>query len=305
MQHLFACAVKPAAPRPRVGRVIVDTARRTIRHGLLRTPLPVRSRVEVGLLRAYETYTRTRSSHPEPLLDNGYPLPPPKLRVLVCGSADPQYFLDAGRGQAALFRGMLERNGCAPEKLGAVLDFGCGCGRIARWWSDLPGPAIYGCDPNRELVRWTRGQLPFVNATVSEDDPPLPYPDATFDFIYALSIFTHLAERHALPWMAELRRVLKPGGLLLFTVAGEAYRERLEPADAARYERGEEVVQFDSARGTNLCIAYHPPDYVRERMLGGFDLVDTLLTPEHPELADAALMPQDCYLVRTSEGGPA
>jgi len=282
--------------------VIADTARRTIRLGLLRTPLPVRSRVEVGLLRAYETYTRTRSGHPEPQSHGGYPLPPAKLRVLVCGSADPQYFLDAGRGQTELFGGMLERNGVRPGELSVVLDFGCGCGRIARHWADAPGTKVYGCDPNRELVAWVRGHLPFVNAAVSEDDPPLPYPDDTFDFVYALSIFTHLAERHALPWMAELRRVLKPGGLLLFTVAGEAYRERLAPEDLARYERGEEIVQFDSARGTNLCIAYHPPAYVRERMIAGFELVDTLLTPEHPELTGPALMPQDCYLVRAVSG---
>lgn len=275
-----------------------QTARRTIRHGLLKTPLPVRSRVEVGLLRAYETYSRVRAATEEPLEHEGLPVPPAKLRVLVCGSADPAYFLDAGRRHAEFFRGVLERNGVKLEDTSAILDFGVGCGRVARWWSDLDGPRVYGCDPNRELVRWTRGNLPFVNAAYGDDDPPLPYPDDTFEFIYALSIFTHLPERHALPWLAELRRVLKPGGHLLFTVCGEAYREKLTSEEAARYEGGQEVVQFDTARGTNLCIAYHSPAYVRGRLLGGFDFVDAVLTTEHPEQTAESRMPQDSYLVR-------
>lgn len=278
-----------------------QTARRTIRYGLLKTPLPVRSRVEVGLLRAYETYARARHATEEPLECEGLPVPPAKLRVLVCGSADPEYFLDAGERHAAFFRGLLERNGVQLQDTSAILDFGVGCGRVARWWSALDGPAVYGCDPNRELVAWTRGNLPFVNAAYSDDDPPLPYPDDTFEFIYALSIFTHLAERHALPWLAELRRVLKPGGHLLFTVCGEAYRDKLTPEDAARYDGGEEeVVQFETARGTNLCIAYHSPAYVRGRLLDGFDYVDSVLTPEHPEQTAATRMPQDSYLVRAA-----
>ncbi len=276
--------------------MITATARRTIRLGLLRTPLPVRSRVEVGLLRAYEAYERTRHSGVgAPHADVGdLPLPPAKLRVLVCGSADPAYFLEAGRRHAALFRDMLARNGAAPAEGMSVLDFGVGCGRVARWWADVPGLSMHGCDPNPELARWTRSHLPFVNTAVSEPDPPLPYPAGSFDFVYALSIFTHLAEHHALPWMAELRRVLKPDGVLLLTVAGEAYRARLEPAEAARYDRGEEVVQFDTARGTNLCIAYHSPEYVAARMLPGFELVETL----PGTLTGEAMMPQDCYLVR-------
>jgi SAM-dependent methyltransferase len=278
--------------------VIAAVARRTIRYGLLRTPLPVRSRVEVGLLRAYEAYERTRFRETgADLLTGDLPLPPAKLRVLVCGSADPEYFLDAGRRHAELFQTMVTRAGVDPSDWTAVLDFGVGCGRVARWWAGVPGPAIYGCDPNPELAHWTRAHLPFVNAAVSEQDPPLPYADDSFDFVYALSIFTHLGERHSLPWMAELRRIIKPGGLLLLTVAGEAYRDRLERDEGTRYDRGEEVVQFDTARGTNLCIAYHSPAYMEHKVLVGFELVDTLPASQSGD----ARMPQDCYLVRVPE----
>jgi SAM-dependent methyltransferase len=253
----------------------------------------------VRLLRAYETYTTLRSARDrEPREAGGYPVPPAKLRVLVSGTADPDFFLDTGRGQAELFRELYERHAGPLTEASAILDFGCGCGRLARWWSDLDGPSIQGCDPNPALIGWVQANLPFITATRSANDPPLPYADDTFDFVYALSIFTHLPAAQAIPWMLELRRVTKAGGLLLFTTAGEAYSERLTASDAARYRRGEEIVQFDSASGTNLCIVYHPPEYVRTRMLAGFEPVDELFAPENPERAQQLQLVQDCYLVR-------
>jgi SAM-dependent methyltransferase len=279
--------------------------RRSIRYALLRLPLPVRRRIEVRLLRAYEAYTSLRSPRSdEPREANGYPVPPAKLRVLVSGTADPDFFLDTGRRQVELFRELYEGHAGPIERASAILDFGCGCGRLTRWWSDVVGPSIYGCDPSPALIGWTRANLPFVRATLSGHEPPLPYADETFDFVYALSIFTHLPERQALPWISELRRVTKPGGLVLFTTAGEAYSERLTAADAVRYRRGEAVVQFDSASGTNVCIVYHPPAYVRERMLGGLELVEELFAPEQPERAAESRLVQDCYLVRAPVEAP-
>jgi SAM-dependent methyltransferase len=240
----------------------------------------------------------------EPGEAGGYPVPSAKLRILVSGTADPEFFLDTGRRQAELFRELYERHGGSMDDASAILDFGCGCGRLARWWANVSGPAIHGCDPNPDLIGWMEANLPFVRATLSANDPPLPYADDTFDFVYALSIFTHLPELQAMPWMAELRRITKPGGMILFTTAGEAYRERLTDRDVARYDRGEEIAQFDSASGTNLCIVYHPPSYVRGRMLDGLELVEELLASEAERPPELQLL-QDCYLVRAHAPAPA
>jgi len=278
--------------------VIGKTSRRRIRYVLLRLPVPVRSRLEIMLLRAYEAYTTMRSRGAEPEPPDGLPVPPGRLRMLVSGTADPNYFLDTGQRQAALFERLFERNGRSLAQPTVMLDFGCGCGRIARWWGDRPGLELHGCDPDAQLVDWTRENLQFVRCAVSGYDPPLPYRDDTFDAIYALSIFTHQPEKVAREWMTELRRVLRPGGHLLFSVAGEGFKDRLREEDAARYDRGEEVVQFETARGTNLCIAYHSPSYVRRSLTDGFELEEVLLaTPQAEESAEAR-MPQDCYVVR-------
>jgi hypothetical protein len=47
--------------------------------------------------------------------------------------------------------------------------------------------------------------------------PPSLLPDATFDLVYAYSVFSHLSEAAHLAWLAEFARVLTPGGLLIAT----------------------------------------------------------------------------------------
>lgn len=283
------------APPPLPFAIVNPTLRRSIRYGILALPSPVRSRVEIVALRAWETFQVRAAQEDTTELAQGLPVPPAKLRVLV-HSADRDRFLESGRRQASFFRSMFERNGGALEKSDAILDFGCGCGRLARHWADLNGPAVFGCDVNPKLVAWCRQNLPFVNATTSSPEPPLPYPDNSFDFVYALSIFTHLPEREIAAWMAELRRIIRPGGQLLFTVHGEGYRDRLSDDEAERYSRGEAVVQFDTAAGTNLCTVYQPPKHVRGN-LDGFELVEQFLTSEHPDEAAETWLKQDSYLV--------
>ena len=55
--------------------------------------------------------------------------------------------------------------------------------------------------------------------------PPLPFPDESFDLIYATSVFTHLDERLQFEWLSELQRVSQPGGIVLLTTHGERYRD--------------------------------------------------------------------------------
>jgi ubiquinone/menaquinone biosynthesis C-methylase UbiE len=63
----------------------------------------------------------------------------------------------------------------------------------------------------------------FAQFEVNGLAPPLAYEANHFDFIYALSVFTHLPESLQTAWMSELARVLKPGGYLLMTTHRECY----------------------------------------------------------------------------------
>ena len=105
--------------------------------------------------------------------------------------------------------------------------------------------------------------------------PPLPYDDAAFELVYAFSVMTHLPEDLQRAWMAECRRVLKPGGYFLFSTLGAHFvsRDRLTPAERRSFDDGNLVVLYDGSPGTSLCSAYHPPEYVARELAEGFDVV--------------------------------
>ncbi len=227
--------------------------------------------------RGWETVQALRDRRTSPAAD-GLPVPPAQLRVRVAGTADLAWFLTGGRLGADTVRDALERHGTRVEELGALLDFGCGCGRVTRAWAHVDGPRIAGSDHDVAAVEWCRHNLPFARFEVNALAPPLVFGDASFDLVYALSVFTHLTEELQLAWAGELRRVLRPGGFLLFTVHGESYRARLSPDERERFDAGGVVVRWEDVAGTNLCSAFHPPAYVHDVLARGFTFVE--LAPE-------------------------
>lgn len=98
-----------------------------------------------------------------------------------------------------------------------VLDWGCGCGRVARFATRVNGIAFTGCDIDADNVAWCTENLAgrFVCTTLL---PPLPFGETSFDLVYGVSIFTHLREPLQDAWLSELQRVTAPGGILLMTV---------------------------------------------------------------------------------------
>jgi SAM-dependent methyltransferase len=155
-----------------------------------------------------------------------------------------------------------------------MLDFGCGCGRVLRHWQRMSGVEIHGAEPEDRLREWCAHNLPFASISRSPALPPLPYETDAFDLVYAVSVLTHLTERAQLLWMTELGRVIRPGGLLLLTIHGDRYLDRLSAAERQSYEEGRLVVRYASAAGTNLCSAFHPARFVRERLSAGFNLLE-------------------------------
>jgi SAM-dependent methyltransferase len=204
---------------------------------------------------------------------DGLPIPPVPLILCVTGTPDIEWFLTGGRLAADSIRSILSRNGVDIDRARATLDFGCGCGRVARSWAGVAGE-VHGCDYNRRLVEWCQRHLRFGRFAANDLRPPLPYPDGRFDLVHALSVFTHLPEELQRPWMEELQRVVEPGGHLILSVHGARYRDELAPEERRRFDEGRLVVRLERSAGTNLCGAYHPVEYVRETLARGFTILD-------------------------------
>jgi len=81
-------------------------------------------------------------------------------------------------------------------------------------------------------IDWCRRDFPFGAFTVNSDIPPTTFPSGSFDLIFAVSVFSHLAEDNHLAWLSEVRRLARPGGVVVLTIHGEhALRRTLaEPA---------------------------------------------------------------------------
>ncbi len=222
---------------------------------------------------AFRTYERLVSLRPaRPAAVEGPPLPPRRLMVRVAGTADGEWFLRSGR---AAYDAIAAH---APlTEIDSVLDFGCGCGRVTRYWTGFAG-SVSGSDVSAKAVDWCRANLPFARFEGNALAPPLVFADESFDLVYALSVFTHLTEELQIAWRDELRRALRPGGLLLLTTHGESYLPRLDTDERGRFENGELVVRWSDVPGTNLCSAYHPERYLRATFAQGFAFLE--LEPE-------------------------
>ncbi|MEO1613579.1 MAG: class I SAM-dependent methyltransferase, partial [Pseudomonadota bacterium] len=106
-----------------------------------------------------------------------------------------------------------------------VLDIGCASGRVIRHFGygglATEPEAIYGCDINARHIRWIQENLPqalipFQTTSV----PHIPLPADELDLVTAFSVFSHI-EAFESSWLMEIRRVLKPGGLLYCTIQSD------------------------------------------------------------------------------------
>jgi SAM-dependent methyltransferase len=250
------------------------------RWGVRRTALDVFDKLHLArpAVRAYELALAARSKLESPELEvaDGLPLPPARLRAQVGPShADATFFFRSGREHAELIRDLLRDAGTAVEDVDAILDWGCGCGRVLRHWAALPSTHVHGCDIDRRMVKWCARHLSFADVATTGISPPLPYGSATFGLVYAFSVFTHLTEGLQRAWIAECGRVLKPEGYLLISTLGEHYAslDRLTESELESFRNGNVVVLYERSAGTSLCSAYHPPQYVRDKLGAGFDYV--------------------------------
>jgi len=152
------------------------------------------------------------------------PFPPSGLIYRVTGGYDLEGFDASAYQHLALLEAAL---GSPLAERESILDFGCGCGRLLRRLIDTaPNSRLAGCDTDAGAIEWVRANLTSVDARTIEPLPPLPWADGSFDLVIGYSVFTHLDEEYQDAWLAELHRVLRPGGAGLLTIHGQAAWDR-------------------------------------------------------------------------------
>lgn len=154
---------------------------------------------------------------------------------------------------------------------------------------------LYGTDYNQKSIEWCSGNLPGITFNKNNLTAGLPWVENYFDVIYGISIFTHLSKPLHFDWYNELTRVLKPGGIFLFTTQGKNFKAKLVGQELEQFERGELVVRGNVTEGHRTFSAFHPTQFIKQ-LIGD----DKVL--EHIERLPSGngWLPQDVWIIRKS-----
>jgi ubiquinone/menaquinone biosynthesis C-methylase UbiE len=104
----------------------------------------------------------------------------------------------------------------APRTSDRVLEVGCGAGHLL---AGLPAGRRFGVDLAHALLKRAQGRLGSGAALAQADAIELPFPSETFERVYCSEVLEHLPDPAAA--IAEIRRVLKRGGLAVLSVPDE------------------------------------------------------------------------------------
>lgn len=161
------------------------------------------------------------------------PLPPPVLRHCTAEYRDDSYFVESARRDV---RHLVEHAGLAMGS--QLLEIGCGPGRLAIGLLSLGFPIgrYEGVDVDPDAVDWCRrfiaarhGAYAFHHVDVHnerynpsgeirlEEQFRFAFRDQFFDVIFLYSVLTHMQPGDVRVYLAELRRLLSPGGRVFLT----------------------------------------------------------------------------------------
>ena len=200
-------------------------------------------------------------------------MPPIAMLVDAQGHWDYDIYYRSGLKMGRQIVGWI--NEFLPDRAIRYLESGCGPARFLRHLPKLTEGkhTFHGSDYNGATIEWCAQNFPDVTFVKNELEPPLPFDDNAFDFVFSRSVFTHLTEANGLKWMQELQRVTAPGGVICFSTGGDGYKHKLSEEELKRYEAGEPIAKLRDAEGQKLFSIKHPPSWVRDNFLQGMELL--------------------------------
>ena len=103
------------------------------------------------------------------------------------------------------------------DQTSSIIDLGCGSGRLASQLSRHYRGSYLGIDVVKELLDYADSKTSPNFRFAEVDKINIPAPNASADLVTAFSLFTHLLHEETFLYLEETRRVLKPGGVLIFS----------------------------------------------------------------------------------------
>ncbi len=214
------------------------------------------------------------------LLTDGYDLDP-LVRGFLPGmpAEDIQTHYTGGSGHAtlkeaylayAVFKQLAASNSIDLRECDNILDFGCGWGRIIRFFlKDVESSKLHGVDIDGAMIDICQQSRLKCSFSCIDPLPPLHFADNIMDVIYLYSVFTHLSEQAHLEWLREFKRILRPGGVLIATTRPRSFIPlcaKLRKKDFEKWQRGAASAFADTER---VLDAYDRGEYCHSATGGG------------------------------------
>ncbi|MFN2576151.1 MAG: methyltransferase domain-containing protein [Pyrinomonadaceae bacterium] len=120
-------------------------------------------------------------------------------------------------GMRQISKSLLEKV-CAKGTRLRALDAGCGTGGMLSWLSHYTGSdRVAGIDLSETALAFcrARNQRELTQGSIAE----LPFADSTFDLVTSFDVFQHVLDKGDVRAIAEIYRVLRPGGVAFFRVS--------------------------------------------------------------------------------------
>ncbi|MEP7146558.1 MAG: class I SAM-dependent methyltransferase [bacterium] len=231
-----------------------------------------------------QTYVIKRDFTDLNVCEYGLPIPPQSL-WLGYGKTIEEYLY--GKIQIEQMISILEAAAFDISKCKAIMDFGCGAGRMLRWLFPFSGTSeIWGTDISAEHIFWANDYLkPPFNFATTTTIPHLPFEDRYFNLIYAGSVFTHIDDLVE-AWLMELKRIINSDGRLYITIHDKHSIELLKTSPLysslwlshyiretpAFIEAGDKFDKIVGMRGTRSQVFYDI-DYFCDSVKNFFDII--------------------------------
>ena len=197
------------------------------------------------------------------VFDEPVPLPPAANRNRVHGSENESAFRTEGYSTFRKLDDALKSyTDKTFENAAHILDWGCGCCRVSRYFTTMSHGELHGIDIDENNVAWCTQNMPFGEFSSVPLHPPTHLPDSKFDVLFGISVFTHLKENDHFAWLDELARISVDDAILLMTTHGRTTAGRTGMTDKV-YRDWHAKGFMDYGANSNLSGAIPDEEYYR------------------------------------------
>ena len=178
----------------------------------------------------------------------------------------------------------------------AILEWGCGVARVVRHIPNYVSrdSKVYGIDINKQMTDWNSKHIPTVSFSINEYNPPTRFNENYFDLVFALSVFTHIEYQFQLKWLKEMHRIIKTGGVFLFTTHGKKYDKNLTQRQIHKLDLKGSLTMEYKKKGHRMMGTYNRYEKFKQQVENYFLILEYYDGAEHPDKVGG----QDLWIVR-------